>query len=82
MEFTLENPKINYYELYKMMGLQIIEDKSMVNKFRNKIHNKKRIDKKYLKKFGFLETPKKEVFKFGFTVIGHPETIKALNRLQ
>lgn len=59
-------------------GLKIVEDKSMVDKIQCKKHRKKRINKKWIKRYGFTYKPKKNVLKFGDMIVGHPETIKLI----
>lgn len=75
---TFENPKMDSFALAQLLGLQIIENIHMVDTIQNKTHRTKRINKKYIKKYGFTNIPKKNVFMADGKLIGHPETLKIL----
>lgn len=75
---TFENPKIDKFVLGQLLGLQIIENIHMVDTIQNKIHRTKRINKKYIKKYGYTKTPKKNVMMAGNMMIGHPDTLRIL----
>lgn len=64
-------------------GMKIVESPYHVNHHiaQRKKHKKRRINKKWAKKYGFhsFTTPKKEVFiLYGNTLVGHPTIIKQL----
>ena len=63
-------------------GYRLIESKAMVDTIskRAKTHRQKRIDKQWLKKYGFkVEViPKKDVFIMDNNIIGHPEAIRII----
>lgn len=59
-------------EYLPSLGLRLIEEKSMVDKHQTRKHRKKRINKKWAKKFGFTFTPKHDIYKMGNTIICHP----------
>lgn len=79
---TLSNAQMNMYTIYQMMGYKFIENIHMVDRFQNKKHRTKRINKKYAKKYGFTTIPKKELFVTGMSIIGHPSIIRAFKQLQ
>jgi hypothetical protein len=70
-------------DMYKAIlpGIQIVESEAMVDKKQIRKHKKKRINKKWIKRYGFKETPRKEVFQFENKIIGHPDTIKKIYKL-
>lgn len=78
---TFDNFKWNPYQFYKsFFGLEFIESKYMVDKFQKRKHKKKRINKKWMKIYGFIKVPKKEFYQMGNKIIAHPEVIKLMIR--
>lgn len=69
------------YNFNSYGGMEVIQNSWLVDKIRRKIHRKKRIDKKYLKRFGHKEVPKKDFIVMGNKLIGHPKTIKKFEKL-
>lgn len=61
-----------------LSGMRLIEDKNLVNKHQNRKHRKKRINKKWAKKYGFTVTPKQEIYKIGNTIICHPTVARKI----
>lgn len=61
-----------------MMGFRIIEDASLIDRKQNRTHRKRRINKKWAKRYGFTETPKREIFRVGDFLLVHPLVAKAL----
>lgn len=63
-------------------GMEIVESNYLVKeiKIRVKRHKKKRIDKKWLKRYGYnvKTVPKRDLIIFQNKIIGHPDTIKKL----
>lgn len=59
-------------------GMKIVENIHMVDEVQRKAHRKKRINKKWAKKYGFTYAPKRDVFVTGEMIIGHPITINEL----
>ena len=63
--------------LYKLIASDAMYDEEFKQK---RTHKKRRINKKWLKRYGtiYLRKPKREVFIFEDRIIGHPETIKKI----
>lgn len=61
-------------------GKQVILNNHMVIKTQVRKHRKKRINKKWAKKYGFTVTPQKDVFVMGNTIIMHPATWSAIKK--
>ena len=63
-------------------GLEVIHSCVIVDRIpiQSKTHRQKRINKKWLKKYGtkIIEVPKKDVFIFDGKIIGHPKTLNKL----
>lgn len=62
-------------------GFQVIADDIACSELvRVKTHKKKRIDKKWRKRYGYKRVPKKELFiwKDGGMIIGHSKYIEAI----
>ncbi|ATF13509.1 hypothetical protein A616_16455 [Brevibacillus brevis X23] len=79
---TLKSAKFNKYSLLKLMGYGIIEDPLLVDCIQKKSHRKTRINKKWGKRYGCYEVPKKDLIQMGNQIIGHPSVIAQLNKLQ
>lgn len=79
-----DNNKYVEYMQYQRMGYKFIESLVMVDKIQKRRHKKWRINKKWIKRYGFIEIPKKDVYIMGKNIIGHPIVIdvikKELNR--
>ena len=63
-----------------LFGLKLIESEYMVDKIQRKKHKKKRINKKWRKKYGFIAIPKKDFYQFGNNIIAHPVMIYELRK--
>jgi hypothetical protein len=61
-------------------GFAIIEDRFMVDRYQARTHRKKRINKKWAKRYGFREVPKKTVIMVGNKVVMHPATAAEFRR--
>lgn len=61
-----------------LMGLQLIENVHMVDTVPARTHRKKRINKKWRKRYGCKSIPKKCIYKVGNVIYGHPVTIRNL----
>jgi hypothetical protein len=60
-------------------GYNIIESEYCVDHVRSRKHKKRRIDKKWLKRYGYKYIPKKEVYiTADRMIIGHPIVIRKL----
>lgn len=80
---TLSDVKINPLAFGQLFGLKIIENVHMVDQIQVKTHKKKRINKKWRKRYGLRNVPKKEVYMLNQnTIVGHPTTIAKLNKLR
>ncbi|ASA22675.1 hypothetical protein B9T62_18890 [Paenibacillus donghaensis] len=64
-----------------MLGFKFVENIHMVDKKQAKTHKSKRINKKWMKRYGYIHIPKKDVFIMGDMVVGHPQTIRMLKDL-
>lgn len=53
-------------------GYRIIENENMVERKQIRTHRKRRINKKWAKRYGFSVTPRKGIFAMGSTLIMHP----------
>ena len=56
----------------------MIHDKHMCSIVQARTHRKKRINKKYRKKYGLVEVPWDFVYMTGENVIAHPKTIEMI----
>lgn len=65
----------NYNSIF---GYNIIGSSSMMDVVQVRIHKKKRINKKWRKRYGFKEVSWKRCYVFGDTIICHPEMIKKI----
>jgi hypothetical protein len=61
-------------------GMRIIASEHMVDKQQAKTHHRKRINKKWLKRYGYITTPMKTVIMAGNTVYAHPSVVANLER--
>lgn len=64
-------------------GIPLVESKSLINGFSKtpKRRNKnKRIQKKWIKKYGYVPIPDPKIYFFDGKFIGHPLTISKINR--
>ena len=63
-------------------GLQVIENKLLVKGTRQrKTHKCKRINKKWRKKYGFIDIPDKNLYRVDNYIVGHPITIRKLIKI-
>ena len=82
INMTIEDAKFNTLGLSLLLGYKIVESKLMVDIIQRRKHKKSRINKKWKKRYGYYEIPKKDIYFFGNQIIGHPETLKHLDKLQ
>jgi hypothetical protein len=59
-------------------GYQLIEAKYMADKVQARTHKKKRINKKWLKRYGMKEVPWKKCYIVGDKIYAHPMFIQKL----
>lgn len=59
-------------------GMAVIENSHLTDKVQSKRHHKKRINKKWLKRYGYKYVPSKKIFFFNNQFIMHPTLIKQL----
>ena len=62
----------------KFDGYPLIEVHHMADKVQVRKHKKKRINKKWLKRYGMKEVPWKTLVLFEGKIYGHPMTLKKL----
>lgn len=77
---TLENSKFDRIAMYQLFGYQIIENNYLIDRVRVRTHKKKRINKKWTKRYGYKGVPKKDVYIMGDKIIGHPDTINKMRK--
>ena len=66
-------------EKEKPVTYKLIESSYLVDKVRVKSHTKRwRTDKKWLKRYGYFDKPKTQVFMVGDTIMAHPVVAKKL----
>ena len=64
---------------YYYNGYTIVENEYCVDQVRSRTHKKRRIDKKWLKRYGYKYVPKKEIYiTADRTIIGHPILIRKI----
>lgn len=56
-------------------GYKIVESDSCCNMVQRRKHRKKRINKKWLKRYGIKYIPSKDLIIVGDTIYGHPKVI-------
>lgn len=57
-------------------GFHLVANPLMVERVQRKTHRKKRINKKWRKRYGFVEKPSTTCYLFGTnTIIAHPDVI-------
>lgn len=61
-------------------GMRIVESPGMVDRKQNRKHHKKRINKKWAKRYGFSTTPKTVVLLLGDTLYMHPVMASTLRK--
>ena len=59
-------------------GYQLIENRYMADKVQARTHKKKRINKKWLKRYGMKEVPWNKFYLFENKIIAHPVLIQRL----
>lgn len=64
-----------------LAGFNLISSVHMTDHIRKRVHRKRRIDKKWLKRYGYREVPKKDLIRAGNTLYGHPLTIQRVKHL-
>lgn len=85
VQTSAQAPEINY-EAFKnamnsiSLGYKVIESKNITKNEKCKWRKKKRINKKFFKRYGqrFVRVPNSSVFIFNDSLVGHPTTIKKI----
>lgn len=85
LETVQTSAEINY-EAFKnamdsiSLGYKVIESKNITKNEKCKWRKKKRINKKFFKRYGqrFVRVPNSAVFIFNDSLVGHPTTIKKI----
>jgi hypothetical protein len=67
---------MDYYTYFD--GYPLIEVPYMADRVQARTHKKKRINKKWKKRYGMKDVPHKEFFIFDGKIYGHPKMIEAL----
>ena len=72
-----------YDSINHLMGFSLIESDAIVKKVQVRTHKKKRINKKWLKRYGFKEVPDYDTIYVGTPmgekyIIAQPKTIKRI----
>lgn len=60
------------------VGMKVIGNDTLVDSVQARTHRKKRINKKWLKRYGYKNVPSKKVFVFGNVIACHPSTARLL----
>ena len=55
---------LNSMGFEQFSGITVLESRYMTDRVRAKTHKKKRIDKKWLKRYGYKEVPRKDAMLF------------------
>lgn len=61
-------------------GIPVIENRLLVDKVQRRFHKKKRINKKWLKQYGYKEVPSKRMMIFDRKIFIHPNSKKYLSQ--
>lgn len=62
-------------------GMPVIENSWLTDKVQAKTHKKKRINKKWLKRYGYKEVPSKKILVFNNQFFMHPNMAKRLRQI-
>lgn len=73
---------LNYYGNI-LFGVKIIECPEMVNKKQRRFNKNKRINKKWIKKYGYIDIPRRDVVHDPYhnCIYGHPDTLNKMIEL-
>lgn len=66
--------------MLNLVGFRIIETPHMTNTVRVRTHRRKRIDKKWRKRYGFKTVANPDVIIYGTTILAHPATAAKLRK--
>lgn len=78
VSFTIENPKIDQFQLAQLMGMKVFEHDLIKEWKQIKTHKKKRINKKWLKRYGRYPIYDDNVYMINGTLIGNRKNINAI----
>lgn len=76
--FTIDNPKVDQFQLAQLMGMKVMEVDIVKKYVQRKTHKKKRINKKWLKRYGTYPIYDDNCYMINNTLIGSPKTINKL----
>lgn len=76
--FTFDNSKVDQFQLAQLFGMKIIETEIIKGYKQVKTHKKKRINKKWLKRYGTYPIYDDNCYMINGTLIGSPKVINAL----
>lgn len=78
MSFAFDNYKVDQFQLAQMCGMKVIEQELIKGYIQRKTHKKKRINKKWLKRYGRIAICDDNCYMINGTLIGSPKVINAL----
>ncbi len=61
--------------------MKFVENPNLLDRVQVRRHKKKRINKKWMKIYGFKGIPSKKIIVFGGNVFGHPQLLKLIKLL-
>jgi hypothetical protein len=80
LNFTIDSASINKYNMYQLLGYRIVPY-SFTKKAQKRKHKQKRINKKWLKKYGYIEVPDiTTIYIMDRNIIAHPKTIEIMKK--
>ena len=69
---------MNFAQLSFPCGMRVIKSAAMVIETQRRTHKRKRINKKWLKRYGYSSKADPGVYVFNGQIVGHPLTIRKL----
>jgi len=74
-------PSIGGFGPSVLAGFNLISNVHMMDRIQRRTHRRTRINKKWLKRYGYRTVPKKDLIQAGNTLYGHPLTIQRVENL-
>ena len=75
---SFDNSKVDQFQLAQIMGMKVIETEIVKEYKQFRTHKKKRINKKWLKRYGTYPIYYDDVFMVNGNLIGSPKTINKI----
>lgn len=75
---SIDNSKVDQFQLAQMCGMKVIEQELIKGYAQRKTHKNKRINKKWLKRYGTYPIYDDNCYMINGTLIGSPKVINAL----